>query len=291
MSTLSSWGWGWYNARMRYGVTLPYDDDPRALVGLAQDAEAAGWDGVFVWDGLTGNDPWVMLAAIAMQTTHLVLGPMLTPPSRRRPWKLAQETATLDRLSGGRLVLPVGLGAIDTGFANVGEETDRKTRAALLDESLEIVAGLWRGQPFTYEGTHYQVRDLAGSPTPVQQPRIPVWVVGAWPRMKSMRRALRWDGILPTKIAPDGSFADLTPDDLRALRAWIAEQRSDPTPVDIVLEGETPGADPARAAAHVGPLAEAGMTWWLENVWNTPRAEGGREGMRARIRQGPPRLP
>jgi hypothetical protein len=273
---------------MRYGIILPYEEDPRALVELARQAEAVGWDGVFVWDGLEWNDPWVVLAAMAMVTERVRLGTMLTPISRRRPWKLAQEAATLDRLCGGRLILPVGLGAPDTGYANYGEETDRKARAQLLDEGLEILNGLWSGQPFSYTGTRYQLQDVTFNPTPAQQPRIPIWVVGAWPRMKSMRRVLRCDGLLPDKR--DGSGTPLTPDDLRAMKAFVDQERAATTPFEIVIEGQTPGGNREAAAAQLSPWRDAGMTWWLENVWLAPHEQGRLEGMRERIAQGPPLL-
>jgi alkanesulfonate monooxygenase SsuD/methylene tetrahydromethanopterin reductase-like flavin-dependent oxidoreductase (luciferase family) len=273
---------------MRYGITLPYEDDPRALVDIAVEAEAAGWDGVFVWDGITWNDAWVTLAAVAACTKRVRLGAMLTPISRRRPWKLAQESATLDRLSNGRLIQPVGLGAPETGFAKFGEETDRKIRAQLLDEGLDILNGLWSGQPFSYQGQHYQIDNVTFAPTPHQSPRIPIWVVGAWPRMKSMRRVLRCDGILPAVMDEQGQWRDTTPDDIRAIKQYVEANRIETTPFDIVMEGETPGDDPAKAAAIIGKWAEAGVTWWLENVWATPREQGGLEGMRARTRQGPP---
>ncbi len=281
---------------MQYGVTLP-DVDARTLVDLAQEAEAAGWDGVFVWDMIWGTDPWVSLAAVAMATSRVRLGTMLTPLSRRRPWKLASEVATLDRLSQGRVILPVGLGAAapehpESGFPKVGEEIDRKLRAELLDESLDILDGLWSGQPFSYEGKHYHLRDVTFAPTPIQSPRVPIWVVGAWPRMKSMRRVLRCDGIIPTKMAGDGSFAhtEITPADIQAIKAFVQEQRALSTPFDIIWEGDTPGDNPKQACEIVRPWAEAGVTWWLESVWHTPETEGGLEGMRARVRQGPPRL-
>ena len=196
---------------MQYGVNLPITVDAQTLARLALEAEIAAWDGVFVWDCLSGNpenepekqaiyDPWIALAAIAMSTRRVRLGTMVTPLSRRRPWKVARETVTLDHLCQGRLILPVGLGStIDAGFSKVGEEMDRKIRAEMLDEGLAILAGLWSGQPFSYIGQHYQVQEMTFLPPPVQQPRIPIWVVGAWPRMKSLRRALYWDGILPTK--------------------------------------------------------------------------------------------
>lgn len=279
---------------MKYGVTFP-NGDVLTLVGLACDAEEAGWDGIFVWDTLFGTDAWLALTAIAMKTRRVRLGTMLTPLSRRRPWKLANEIVTLDHLSGGRAILPVGLGAAgpehpSSEFHKVGEETDRKVRARLLDESLDILEGLWSGQPFSYEGQHYSIRDVTYTPPPLQHPRVPIWVVGAWPRMKSMRRVLRCDGVLPVKMNADRSFADLTPDELREMKAYIEEQRALTTPFDIVIEDETPGDDPARAAAIVRPWAEAGATWWLEAVWHTPETLGGVEGMRMRVKQGPPRI-
>ncbi len=282
---------------MQFGVTFP-DVDARTLADLAQEAEAAGWDGVFVWDMIWGVDPWVSLAAAAMVTSRVRIGTMLTPLSRRRPWKVASEVVTLDHLSNGRMVLPVGLGAAgpdyeDSGFPKVGEEVDRKIRAELLDESLDILDGLWGGEPFSYAGKHYQVRDVTFAPRPLQQPRVPIWVVGAWPRKKSMRRVLRCDGIIPTMMAAaDGSFAhtEVTPADIQAIKAFVQEQRALTTPFDIIFEGETPGDDCEQAIAIAQPWAEAGVTWWLESVWHTPETQGGVEGMRARVRQGPPRI-
>jgi hypothetical protein len=292
---------------MRYGVTLPnmyLDDDPHVLIDLGVAAEAAGWDGVFVWDAVhivmseephdrPTFDPWIALAALAMRTERVRLGTLITPLARRRPWKVARETVTLDRLSNGRLILPVGLGAPDDGaFSRVGEELDRRKRADLLDESLDILAGLWSGESFSFDGGHYHTQEMRFLPTPAQKPRIPVWVVGAWPRMKSMQRALRWDGLLPNMIGDDGQQADITPVDLRAMRSFIDERRpplEGAAPFDIVWEDETPGDDPLAAAAIVRPWAEAGATWWLEAIWKGPESRAGLDGMRERIRQGPPR--
>jgi alkanesulfonate monooxygenase SsuD/methylene tetrahydromethanopterin reductase-like flavin-dependent oxidoreductase (luciferase family) len=274
--------------RVKYGVVLP-SGDARTAAELAQEAEAAGWDGFFVYDVVWGMDPWVMLATVAMNTERVRIGTMLTPVSRRRPWKLAGETVTLDHLSNGRLILSVGLGATDTGFEEFGEETDRKIRAELLDEGLDILTGLWRGQPFNYSGKHYHVREsnFMPPPPPVQSPRIPIWVVGLWPRPKSMRRVLRYDGLLPTMQNADGTFAEPTPDDIREMRAFVEERRAEPTPFDIVVEGETPGGDPARAGEIVQPLAEAGATWWLETKWLPPNEPA---DVRVRLRRGPPRV-
>src|SRR5438874_7981131 len=145
---------------MQYGLTFPWVD-PRTFAELAHEAEAIGWDGVFYWDGISIHelpiyDPWVALAGAAMRTERVRLGTMLTPLSRRRPWKLARETVTLDHLSNGRLVLGVGLGGFgEMSFTHFGEVTDGRQRAQMLDESLDILAGLWSGEPFSYRGKHY----------------------------------------------------------------------------------------------------------------------------------------
>jgi hypothetical protein len=276
---------------MKYGFVLPYGD-ARIAADFARDAEAAGWDAFFVWEPVWGVDAWVSLAAAAMQTERIRLGTMLSPLSRMRPWKMASETATLDNLSGGRVILAVGLGAVDTGFAEFGEETDRKTRAELLDESLDIITGLWQGQPFRYEGKHYQVRPTEFMPPdpPVQQPRIPIWVVGAWPRERSMKRVLRYDGLLPNVMTGDGQHREATPDDLRAMAAYVEANRTAGTPFDIIMEGETPGEDPVAGASIVQEWAEAGATWWLEALWNESRDATGQKAVHKRLLQGPPRV-
>jgi alkanesulfonate monooxygenase SsuD/methylene tetrahydromethanopterin reductase-like flavin-dependent oxidoreductase (luciferase family) len=278
---------------MHYGFII-VGGDPRTIADLAQEAETAGWDGVFYWDGICIEsagpmfDPWVVMAAIALRTERVRFGAVLTPLSRRRPWKVARETVTLDHLSGGRLILPVGLGALDDGgFAKVGEATDRRVRAELLDEGLEVLTGLWSGQPFHYDGAHYHLEEMTFLPPPVQSPRIPIWVVGAWPREKSMQRVARYDGLLPNKLNADGTQGEITPDDIRQMAAYVATHRTLTTSFDIVVEGRTPGDDPEKAAAQVRPWAEAGATWWMEAMWEAPNTT---DDLRTRIRQGPPRV-
>lgn len=276
---------------MQYGFVLPYGD-ARTAADLAQVAEQSGWDAFFVWEPVWGFDAWVCLTAAAMQTERIRLGTLLTPLSRMRPWKLASETVTLDHLSQGRLILAVGLGAIDTGFAAFGEVTDRKTRAELLDEGLDILTGLWRGQPFSYHGKHYTIQETSflPPPPPVQQPRIPIWVVGAWPRMQSMRRVLRYDGLLPTVMEQDGTGRSMTPDDMRAMRTFITTHRTASAPFDIIMEGTTPGDNPAQARAIVQPWVEAGATWWIEGMWELVDRPDGQATVRTRLQQGPPRV-
>jgi alkanesulfonate monooxygenase SsuD/methylene tetrahydromethanopterin reductase-like flavin-dependent oxidoreductase (luciferase family) len=267
---------------VRYGFIVT-TGDPRTVAELAAEAEAAGWDGVFYWDGVAIAeieiyDPWVVMAAMAMRTERVRLGAIVTPPSRRRPWKLARETMTLDRLSNGRLVLPVGLGALDDGaFGNVGEPTKARTRAEMLDESLAILEGLWSGEAYGHEGRHYRFRPMTFRPTPVQRPRIPIWVVGAWPSERSVRRTLRFDGILPQSDDPS---------QIRAIAAFIARERHPQLrdrPFEIVVEGTT-ALDAESAAAAVRPLAEAGATWWIESDWNGATVDS----LRRRIQAGPP---
>ena len=272
---------------MRYGFVIPAGG-PREVAELAGEIEESGWDGAFYWDGICIGtmdtyDPWVVMAAMAMRTERVRIGAMLTPPARRRPWKLARETMTLDHLSGGRLVLPVGLGATDDGgFSKVGEPVDRKIRAQRLDESLEILTGLWGGEPFSYEGEHYRMEEMTFLPRPVQRPRVPIWVVGAWPSEKSINRALRYDGLLAYTTR-----GEVTPGDIRAMKTYVEEKRGAGSPFDIVWEGQTPGEDPEASASMVRPYAEAGASWWIEAPWTPPNAP---EDLRRRIRQGPPRV-
>jgi hypothetical protein len=276
---------------MKFGFVLPFGD-ARMAADLAYAAEGAGWDGFFVWEPVWGSDAWVSLAAAAMRTERIRLGTMLTPLSRMRPWKLASETVTLDHLSNGRVILAVGLGAIETGFKAFGEVTDHKTRAELLDEGLELLTNLWCGKPFNYAGKHYKV-DINKStfatpppPPPVQHPRIPIWVVGAWPRLKSMRRALRYDGLLPNVIDAEGKvrMTPPTPAEIHAMQAFIRANRTETTPFEIVVEGQTPGEDHEQAAAVVRPFAQAGATWWIEALWTSDQADK----VMARIKKGPP---
>jgi len=275
---------------MKFGFVMPYGD-ARKSATLAAEAEKAGWDGFFVWEPVWGFDAWILLAAAAMATDKIRLGTMITPVSRMRPWKLASETVTLDHLSGGRLTLSVGLGAPDTGFDAFGEETDRKKRAQLLDEGLDILTGLWQGQPFSYKGAHYKVEptEFYPPPPPVQQPIIPIWVVGAWKREKSMQRVLRYDGILPNAMAPrERKMVELTPDHVREIAAYIDEHIEPKRPFDIVVEGETNGEKPGEAIEKVQPWSEAGATWWLEARWSAISNKENQTVLE-RIQQGPPR--
>jgi alkanesulfonate monooxygenase SsuD/methylene tetrahydromethanopterin reductase-like flavin-dependent oxidoreductase (luciferase family) len=193
----------------------------------------------------------------------------------------------LDHVSNGRLILGVGLGdPVATEFGSFGEETDARRRADMLDEGLAVLTGLWRGEPFTFEGEHYQVKDALCWPPPVQSPRIPIWVAGWWPHRRPMRRGARWDGVVPGKVI-GRQMTRVTPDDVREIIAYVTAHRESAAPFDVAIGGTTPGNDPTRTADTMAQYAEAGLTWWHEGPG---RLDASLEEVRARIRQGPPRL-
>jgi alkanesulfonate monooxygenase SsuD/methylene tetrahydromethanopterin reductase-like flavin-dependent oxidoreductase (luciferase family) len=289
---------------MKFGISIPpFGDyaDPRHLAQMAHEAEEAGWDGFFLWDHVIFDptfhpiaNPWVALAAVAMRTIRLRIGTLVTPLARRRPWQVARETVTLDHLSGGRLALGVGLGdPVQWDYGFLGEEQDARVRAKKLDESLDILKGLWTAQPFHYDGEHYHLTEMVLRPALVQSPRIPIWVGGNLGKRKPLERAARWDGYHPLKW---GSM--VTPDEWRALLVDIHVLRGSGGPFDAVHGGTTPGDNPQQAADIVRPYIDAGVTWWVESVdpwrwgrkWEEPLTPEDTRRMDERIRQGPPRV-
>jgi hypothetical protein len=268
-----------------------YYGGPRDTAECARLAEEAGWDGLFIGDAIWCMDPMISLSAAAMVTSRIKLGTMIIPVPLRRPWKIASESLALDHLSGGRLILGLGAGAVWMGWqAFPDEATDTKARTEMLDECIDILTLLYQRKQFDYDGKHFHLRlsqmDLQHyPPQPIQQPRIPLWVPGIWPRMKSMRRILKCDGLLPQKMDEKGQFVEYTPDDLRQMKAYIDTNRTLTTPFDYVVEGQTAGLDPAGARAKLLPWIEAGATWWIEGLWQEST-----EKIKERIQQGPPRL-
>jgi alkanesulfonate monooxygenase SsuD/methylene tetrahydromethanopterin reductase-like flavin-dependent oxidoreductase (luciferase family) len=266
------------------------------MADLAELAEQSGWDGVFledyiVYQNKTGTptyDPWVCLAAMATRTQRIRLGTTVTPLPRRRVAKLAAETIALDHLSGGRLTLGVGLGdAWDVAVANLGEQTDTHVRAAMLDEGLDVLVGLWSGEPFTHLGRFYQAQDVMLVPPPVQTPRIPIWIGGQYPKPGPIRRAARWDGsclFISTSYSATGiSQRDWTPEDVRAFLAMVAELRPDGAGYfDMAVGGRARKGDWEAERALIGAVAAAGATWWIE--WVKP---ADRRTMEAAIAGGP----
>jgi len=277
---------------MKYGVYLSSIgeySDPWLLAELAQEAEEIGWDGVFIFDHIgqppQAADPWVALAAMAMKTKQVKLGPIVTPVARRRPWKLARETVTFDHLSDGRLILGVGLGWSDQEFTAFGEAGELRTRAEKLDEGLAVLDGLWSGEPFSFSGQHFQVDNACFLPKPVQIPRIPVWVCGAWGEKKiSFRRAARWDGVIAI-LTPEQDRAIL-PEEVSAIKAYTQRYRAESEPFDIVVILWSAGDHTADEWQATTKYTEAGVTWWLEDL-STDRFSTLKE-VRHRLRKGPP---
>lgn len=276
---------------MRYGMFMPNFGpfgDPGLVGDLAGGAESAGWDGFFLWDHMLFSasktypmaDPWIALAAAAMATSRVRLGALMTPLSRRRPWKVARETVSLDHLSGGRLVFGAALGyPPDAEFGLFGEEQADRVRASRLDEALDLLTQLWTGDQVTFTGQHYQVGPVTFLPVPVQQPRIPVWIGGWWPNHPPFRRAARWDGVVP-ELAPSGGLPSV--EQIKALVAYIQQSRDPGQPFDVVVNGHD-----AWGRQHVMPAyADAGLTWWLERI-DPERAFSVREAA-ALIDRGPP---
>jgi alkanesulfonate monooxygenase SsuD/methylene tetrahydromethanopterin reductase-like flavin-dependent oxidoreductase (luciferase family) len=280
-----------HNGAMQHGIVLT-TGDARTAVELAVEAEAAGWDGVFTWDAIAIGetevlDPWSLLAAIAIRTERIRLGAMVFAPARRRPWTLLKAAITVDHLSRGRLVLPVGLGAQDdAGFGVVGEPTRARERAAILDEVLAVVDGLQHDEPFAFSGKYFAFEAMSLRPRPVQRPRIPVWVVGAWPHERSMRRAIRWDGLVVQGPGADEAPSNHPPA-LAEITAWVARERAAAgldSPYDVVVSGST-GPDDPDAVTALRAAAHAGATWWVEADW----AGVSVDALRARIAAGPVR--
>lgn len=282
---------------IQYGLSLPNSGpwgDAHSLAVLAQLAEDSGWDGVFLEDYIVWQsdqsvptyDPWISLAAIAMQTKRIRIGTQVTALARRRPWKLARETVTVDHLSKGRLILGVGLGdtgesvLADVSFTHFNEVIHTRERAHMLDEGLDVLMGLWSGEPFGYNGKYFQVKEITFLPRPIQSPRIPVWIGGSLPFRGPMQRAARWDGMCPYKH--HSHF--ITPEDIRVLREFIRGQRGSLQAYDIAVGGSVRREDWEEEREYIRSLAKAGVTWWTEYI---PPDSGDFEAVQGLIKRGP----
>jgi alkanesulfonate monooxygenase SsuD/methylene tetrahydromethanopterin reductase-like flavin-dependent oxidoreductase (luciferase family) len=271
---------------MRLGLYIPpFDElaDPALVARLCAEAEEAGWDGAFVWDHVRWRepvtavgDPQIILAAIAGATERIRLGPMVTPLARRRPAKVARETATLDRLSDGRLTLGVGLGSDEFAreYSITGEELDDRKRAGMLDEALGILEAAWTGEPVRHRGEHYTIDAMRFLPRPVQRPGVPIWVAGYYGKAKPLRRAIRYHGFFPVGIERADQLAEVSAE-LRRLGRETMHGVAEPFDIAVELD---PGSDPA-------PYAAAGATWGLVAFpWNPVSVDH----VRGVIREGPP---
>ncbi|MFE0172209.1 LLM class flavin-dependent oxidoreductase [Streptomyces sp. NPDC059002] len=288
---------------MRFSINIPnFGDfaDARNVATVAAAAEQAGWDGLFVWDhvlhrrhqGRPFGDAWMLLTAAALATSRIRLGTLLTPVPRYRPQQLARQVATLDRLSGGRVTFAAGLGGpLDDEYRSFGDTAEPRVLAERLDEGLELLRRFWSGEPVDHQGPHYEVRDVTLVPATVQQPGPPVWIGGFWPRRAPMRRAARWDGAVPLfETALHGHAPDVA--EVRDLVAHVRKHRTaEPSerPFEFVLGGATP-PDAARAKDVIGPLYDAGATWWDERQIETGPDLDRLDPVLRRIEAGPPSL-
>jgi len=282
---------------MRFGVVFPFGD-AADVARYAVRAESAGWDAVFLAETPWGVDAWVALAAAALSTSRLRVGTLLTPVARIKPWDLATRVGTVDRLSNGRVILSVGLGSLHDGWLAFEPDEGRRKRVELLDEGLAVYDGLLRGQPFSFEGKHYQARPTTFFPPdpPVQKPRPPVWVVGAWvpgrTAQPSLARAARWDGLLPAvAYRPDDSKAD-TPDELSEIVSRTLALRTEVgLPLDgydIVLEADSYGGFRQMVSTDPAVWSAVGATWWVESWWDLDRTGANEKILLDRLDAGPP---
>ncbi|WP_353944051.1 LLM class flavin-dependent oxidoreductase [Streptomyces sp. HUAS MG91] len=288
---------------MRFSLNIPnFGDfaDARTVAKTAAAAEQAGWEGLLIWDhvvhdkqvrrGKPFGDPWMLLTAAALATSRIRLGTLLTPVPRYRPEQLARQVATLDALSGGRVVFGAGLGGpAEDEYGSFGDTVDRAVHAGRLDEGLDVLTRYWSGESVDHVGAHYRVHDTQLLPATVQRPRPPVWIGGFWPNRRPMRRAARWDGAAPL-------FADALhgvpprPDRLAEVVAYIEEHRDAPgTEFEVVVGGLTPG-DRGAALDIIGPLADAGATWWDERQLQDGGSIDSYDAVLRRLEAGPPRL-
>jgi len=265
---------------LKRGIAVPnFGEDPAGLIELGEAAERAGFDGYFLWDHIVFSnsgdgpplqDPWLVLAVVAARTHRIKLGTMVTPVPRRRPWQLARETTTLDRLSSGRFILGVGIGSPSYGdFGIFGEPSGARERADRLDEGLDVLAGLWSGERFSYAGEHFAIDPVRFTPTPLQRPRIPVWVAGVLPNQRPIGRAARWDGFVPIRF-DDHGLARPTAQDIAEVGAQIAALRDESGVTsedgyDIAVWAEV-AKSPSEVAELAEPYERAGATWWIETA-------------------------
>lgn len=269
-----------------------YLDDlatPENMLEYAVAAEEAGWDGVFLADGLYPEfpsiDPWITLSGIATRTTDVALGTWITPVCRRPPWQLASDLATLDHLSEGRVILGAGLGT-EGNYTTFGETWDPERLGRKYDEALEVIAGLWSGEPFSYDGEFYTLEDAELPYAPVQDPRIPILLGGWWPNKKPFQRAAEWDGIMPAAPSFYGSEGEqgepvtgTIEEEVSAMLEYYRSVTDDPGEILLPIDTSEAPDDFAETCRDLG------ATWLLTS--NLLDGDSHEENL-TRIRDGPP---
>ena len=268
-----------------YGIS----NDPQDYIDLAILSENNGWDGFFLWDHvfLSSNktqsflDPWIILSAVAVKTKRIKLGTTVTPLARRRPWIIAKEVSTLDRLSKGRIILGVGLG-VGSEFGNFGENTDPFIRSKKLDEALHILKGLWGSKPFRFKGEFFNIKEVEFFPKPYQD-KIPIWVGGHWPNFKKpFQRAARYDGIFPLKLGGD---ENLDPNDYREIIKYLKQYRNSLDSFDIIKPITSTSIK--EEDEWINDYLDVGITWFVESMWP---GRYSLDKFKERISRGPPQI-
>ena len=261
-----------------------YLADAQTLAGLAVDAETAGWDAVFLWDhvnwaGMGSHvDPWIALGLIADRTSRVLIGTGITPLARRRPAKLAREILTLHSLSHGRFVFGAGNGVWPSEFEDLGDESNLKIRAEMLDEGLIVLKALWSGSDIDHRGSHFNIKTQAFTPEKID---IPIWLGATWPNRKPFRRAAKFDGVMAVN---QDFITTLTTTEVKEISDYIAACRDVSEPIDLsvmLTASDDMQADVDRALAYEA----AGATWWQESAF--PPSES-LEKLQTRVRRGPP---
>ena len=283
------------SSKIRYGISLiQFNElaDPEKVIDIAIAAEESGWDGIFLPDHLLFDrnnvssiaETWILLSAIAARTIKIKIGTYVSALPRYHPWQFAKMTATLDVLSKGRLILGIGLGGPSVEYEAFGEQYDLRVLAEKMDESIDIIQGLWEGKHFSYSGKHYQISDACLLPKPNQTPRIPLILGGSWPNKKPFIRGAKYDGIMPIhKNFPQ----DLTPQELAEIISIINKNRTAAEPFEVIVSGSS-FFTPDKRKEMIQPYVDAGITWWLEHV-NT-LMQPSVDAMFDWVKQGPPQL-
>lgn len=276
------------NKKIKFGIYIAnhgITSNPEDYIKLVKSGEEYGWDGFFLWDHVYTPwakdqdvlDPWIILSAIASQTNNIAIGTTVTPLARRRPMKIAREAITIDRLSSGRFILGVGLGGT-AELKAIGEEENPKIRGEMLDESLEILKGLWSGKLFTFDGKHFKIKE------PVKfKPKgnIKIWVGGTWPNKKPFQRAAKYDGIFPLKAGSEDP--SLYPQDYREILSYIGKYRKSLESFDLIKSIVTIGDKEEDAYIH--DFMNMGVNWLLEAFWSERCSL---KEIQKRIELGPP---
>jgi alkanesulfonate monooxygenase SsuD/methylene tetrahydromethanopterin reductase-like flavin-dependent oxidoreductase (luciferase family) len=289
---------------MKYGLQVVQAWSPKNgvknvskfLMNMAKEAEDAGWDGFFLWDHLYFTwspvaipDSWSILSAAAARTDKIYLGTNVTAVTRRRPQVLAKQLVTIDQISDGRVILGAGLGGSGhqsgpgEDFTSFGEPADYKTLAKIADEALEVIIGLWSGEPLYFDGQFFKVNQVSFQPTPIQKPRIPIWI-GAI-KDQALRRAARYDGWVTGGPCPSAGDKGIDFKQLSEKMKLIKNFEEIPSSYEVVYAFEFPNNSMIE---YIEGAKDVGVTWMLDVI--SALRFGNSENVLEHIKRGPPEI-